>query len=853
MKLALSAALVALVTACGGESASEPSSEAKAPQSSSPLTRAAALARADRRLSQALARRQPFVASGDGFETAPHAPPAAAFVRLEPARGFALSLSRRNRAVARLLVPGDVTLDEGVLTSNDSLWLQSGDTLEQLLWNESGAPLELDWRLELEPPIVGARRERGGALLLTDAHDRGVLRVAVPYALDAAGEKLVGALDFTLEREPRLSLSVRFSVPGSARPPVLVDPALSAVLWQERATEAQPLTRVQAPAVYHPGLRAVLVHGGNNEDATGDEVLGDLWAYDGEWTQLAPLSGGPARYSHGLAYTASPESLLLFGGRDENRQLSGVTFRWEQGAWTEVSTTGPAPRDELGMTHVPSLSGGDVLLFAGADGRSFLNDTWLWDGTAWSELPNAGGPGGFGQSLVFDAARARALVFGGAESASIQLSTLALFDGARWRDTPDPRAPARASAAMAFDQHRKRAVLFGGQEGDSFYDETWEWDSETARWSPRPTDVAPPPLAYASMAYDPERRRTVLFGGWLPSFDPLGQTWEYRVLGGSCETADECEGVPCVDGACCRQAACGTCQACSTETGECEPITNRADPDRCSGASTCDRHGECKLARASACELDQECESGVCADGVCCDRACTGACEACDLEGSVGTCRYVKGAARHGQCDGDARCSGECEGDSPSCAVTDAGVTCGAVCDEGVRTLSACDGGGACVAGPSAECPHGFACDSGGACLETCTSDDDCRGGLACRDAACVPRAAYCSDRSTLRERDGTERSCAPFACRAGECLESCERAAHCAEGFVCDEDDECIAPPSAAREGEGCGCRVAGRRTTGPAGLSSFGLLVFARWRRRLRSERSRRAAEPPRRRRSR
>ena len=38
------------------------------------------------------------------------------------------------------------------------------------------------------------------------------------------------------------------------------------------------------------------------------------------------------------------------------------------------------------------------------------------------------------------------------------------------------------------------------------------------------------------------------------------------------------------------------------------------------------------------CLLGSQCESGHCVDGKCCENACTGACRACNVAGSFGTC-----------------------------------------------------------------------------------------------------------------------------------------------------------------------------------------------------------------------
>src|SRR5262249_21872911 len=66
------------------------------------------------------------------------------------------------------------------------------------------------------------------------------------------------------------------------------------------------------------------------------------------------------------------------------------------------------------------------------------------------------------------------------------------------------------------------------------------------------------------------------------------------------------------------------------------PCTTDAD---CASGFYC-AAGSCtaKKANGVACTGANQCTSGNCVDGVCCNSACGGACDACNLAGSVGTC-----------------------------------------------------------------------------------------------------------------------------------------------------------------------------------------------------------------------
>jgi hypothetical protein len=71
-------------------------------------------------------------------------------------------------------------------------------------------------------------------------------------------------------------------------------------------------------------------------------------------------------------------------------------------------------------------------------------------------------------------------------------------------------------------------VLYGGTDfpGSTHYNDTWEWDG--IQWTK--ADVAGPtgPRVFHAMAYDPKRRKVVLFGGSPGVHNGyLNETWEY--------------------------------------------------------------------------------------------------------------------------------------------------------------------------------------------------------------------------------------------------------------------------------------------------------------------------------------
>jgi MYXO-CTERM domain-containing protein len=112
------------------------------------------------------------------------------------------------------------------------------------------------------------------------------------------------------------------------------------------------------------------------------------------------------------------------------------------------------------------------------------------------------------------------------------------------------------------------------------------------------------------------------------------------------------------------------------------------DSTVCSGTNQC-ASGTCGQHRAlaAACTVDADCDSQHCADGVCCQSACTGACQRCDLPGTVGACTVPVGSDPDNDCPGEGLCHGVCRADQ-SCRRPGAETAC--------DTCKACDGNGKC-------------------------------------------------------------------------------------------------------------------------------------------------------------
>jgi hypothetical protein len=116
--------------------------------------------------------------------------------------------------------------------------------------------------------------------------------------------------------------------------------------------------------------------------------------------------------------------------------------------------------------------------------ENFLNDTWEWNGTQWTQRTSSLSPPRLaGFALFYDASRHLTMLFGGHDAAYGFHNETWEWSGSDWtrRAPPPPLPEPRSLVGMAYDPVRSVGVLFGGGhpvpggKGFTDYDETWEW------------------------------------------------------------------------------------------------------------------------------------------------------------------------------------------------------------------------------------------------------------------------------------------------------------------------------------------------------------------------------------------
>jgi hypothetical protein len=299
--------------------------------------------------------------------------------------------------------------------------------------------------------------------------------------------------------------------------------------WIQRTSFSSPPARARSAMVYDVARGRMVLFGGYSSGDVGRPLglRADTWSWDGTWWEGYGLpTSPPARNAHAMAYDSARGRVVLFGGDGGGSGKLSDTWEWVGSAWIErVSARSPFAREGHAMAY--HAGRGRTVLFGG-NSRGYLDaGTWEWDGAGWLGGPASPPPRG-GHAMAYDAS-GRVMVFGGFID-STTLSDTWQWNGSSWLERALATAPpARLGHAMAFDSARGRVVLFGGRTdlGTSFGD-TWEWNGNS--WLQRASATSPPARSHHGMAYDSARGRVVLFGGVVgsgPLTVILADTWEW--------------------------------------------------------------------------------------------------------------------------------------------------------------------------------------------------------------------------------------------------------------------------------------------------------------------------------------
>lgn len=313
-------------------------------------------------------------------------------------------------------------------------------------------------------------------------------------------------------------------VPGNREPKTY---EFDGTQWLDRAPANAPDSSSHSgssQALAYDELRGVTVM------VVGDEV----WEWDGvDWTERMPTQTPWFAYGQRLVYHAGLGGVVLLASVQS--PPGSTLWQWTGNDWTLLDSAGP-PLRAFGMTYDRIRD--RLVLFGGYDaGTSSTDQTWEWDGTAWTQRTPAVSPDPrYSCSLVYDEQSRQVVLLGGDSNVSnsdrLTRRETWQWDGLNWQETTPPLPDPRTEAALVYERHTGRLLQFGGrvslQFPNSVRDELWAYD-DAVGWQLLPQNTAPPPSAGHTMAYDERRSLTVLCGQGLWEYG--AGTWRLRAPG----------------------------------------------------------------------------------------------------------------------------------------------------------------------------------------------------------------------------------------------------------------------------------------------------------------------------------
>jgi hypothetical protein len=290
----------------------------------------------------------------------------------------------------------------------------------------------------------------------------------------------------------------------------------------------------------------------------------ELWEWNpatGTWTNRTSADVGPSpRAGASLVFDSLRNKFVIFGGHTTAGDNLADIWDWDPGTGvlTDRTTSDPGPSARGQQAMVFEKSTGKVLLFGGGltdpgsvnssqgTGVSLaFGDTWEWNPATgkWTKFTLTVAPSArHASAMIWDATRARAVLFGGMEKTQADLNGIPKQDTWEWdpsqsawsnRTATGTRPSPRYAHAMAYDPVRGVTVLVGGwdiETGNALAD-VWEWNPTTGAWTQRLTGNEanlPQARMFASLVTDSARNLLDLVGGLTfdYSYPPSGEIWD---------------------------------------------------------------------------------------------------------------------------------------------------------------------------------------------------------------------------------------------------------------------------------------------------------------------------------------
>ena len=240
-----------------------------------------------------------------------------------------------------------------------------------------------------------------------------------------------------------------------------------------RSMAGSPPARSNDAVAFDLHRGRLVMYGG---DISSRGEIDETWEWDGKAWQLSASSGAGPRAHHAMVFDAARNQMIVFGNSDD--AVANDTWGWDGKAWTRLADSGPPRRG------IPALAYDEarrvVVMFGGfGPNATLLNDTWEWNGRQWTQVTTPTLPLPRGDaSMAYDPGSRRIILFGGRNAwrPARNLDDTWAFDGRAWTRLDVSGPSPRNGHAMAYHPGRKTIVMFGGRNEPAYFNDLWEFD-----------------------------------------------------------------------------------------------------------------------------------------------------------------------------------------------------------------------------------------------------------------------------------------------------------------------------------------------------------------------------------------
>ncbi|HEX7138983.1 MAG TPA: kelch repeat-containing protein [Vicinamibacterales bacterium] len=273
--------------------------------------------------------------------------------------------------------------------------------------------------------------------------------------------------------------------------------------------------------------------GGMDDTST----LDDIWKYsNGTWQEVTFDSSPSACVSPVSAYDTDRQKLIIVCQDVSVHEFDGTT--WKTVNASDLKTV-PQVRRFSAMAYDANVK--KTVLFGGFNDTNYVNETWTWDGSLWTQIKNNAATARSHAAMWFDPNMNRTVLYGGIGQPSTndritRYDDMWSFDGTGWTQmksvtaTPGPRY----GAQVTVNPVDGKAYLFGGLElivdgakqSQVYKNDLWVWDGKAQSWSQVNTATIPPERENGGLAFDPIANELVLVAGYAGYY--RSDVWSLR-------------------------------------------------------------------------------------------------------------------------------------------------------------------------------------------------------------------------------------------------------------------------------------------------------------------------------------